>query len=185
MLVPTIPGTAIEDAMCSLAIDAFGEQDPSGTKFEGLLRAVEDHVRGEAGALAQYEQLATAAHDPAVEFVMRLILDDEQRHHGLLGRIATSLRDALYWTHSHDALPPSSSPREPLNGDWLRVAATLIKEERDGARALRALATRERGINDGLDSLLLEMMALDSEKHARLLRFVQRRLERRARAGKV
>jgi hypothetical protein len=55
----------------------------------------------------------------------------------------------------------------------------LIKEEQDGARALRDLAARERGIDSGLDSLLLEIMALDSDKHARLLQFVQRRLARR------
>ena len=45
-----------------------------------------------------------------------------------------------------------------------------------------ALAQREKGIDAGLDSLLLEMMAMDSEKHARLLQFVQQRLEQRARA---
>jgi hypothetical protein len=44
------------------------------------------------------------------------------------------------------------------------------------------LAARERGIDGGLDSLLLEMMALDSEKHARLLQFVERRLVRASHA---
>lgn len=46
---------------------------------------------------------------------------------------------------------------------------------------MRDLAQREKGIDAGLDSLLLEMMATDSEKHARLLQFVQQRLEKRAR----
>jgi len=60
----------------------------------------------------------------------------------------------------------------------------LIDEEKTGARALRGLAQRERGLGGGLDSLLLEMMAMDSDKHARLLHFVQRRLEARTRAAK-
>jgi hypothetical protein len=47
---------------------------------------------------------------------------------------------------------------------------------------MRNLAQREKGIDAGLDSLLLEMMAMDSKKHARLLQFVQQRLEKRARA---
>ena len=47
---------------------------------------------------------------------------------------------------------------------------------------MRHLAQQEKGIDDGLHSLLLEMMAMDSEKHARLLQFVVQRLEKRARA---
>ncbi len=48
---------------------------------------------------------------------------------------------------------------------------------------MRSLAEQEKGIDAGLDSLLLEMMAMDSEKHAHLLQFVQQRLEQRARAA--
>src|SRR5207302_2329086 len=64
------------------------------------------------------------------------------------------------------------------------AGARLIDEEKTGAQALHGLAQREKGLGGGLDSLLLEMMAMDSEKHARLLLFVQRRLEARAGAGK-
>jgi hypothetical protein len=57
----------------------------------------------------------------------------------------------------------------------------LIEEEHTGARYLRKLANEENGIHSGLHSLLLEMMAMDSEKHARLLKFVHDRLAKRAR----
>ena len=64
-----------------------------------------------------------------------------------------------------------------------RVSArVLIEEENTGARYLRKLANEEKGIDAGLHSLLLEMMAMDSEKHARLLQFVQARLDARASA---
>lgn len=58
----------------------------------------------------------------------------------------------------------------------------MIEEENTGARYLRKLANEEKGIDAGLHSLLLEMMAMDSEKHARLLKFVHDRLTARARA---
>jgi len=64
------------------------------------------------------------------------------------------------------------------------LAATtraLIEEERTGARYLRGLAHREKKIDSGLHSLLIEMMAMDSDKHARLLQFVLDRLAARAR----
>jgi hypothetical protein len=172
---PSTPVTPSEDAIVALRTD----RDES--KVERLLQAIEDHIRGEADALVEYERLAQVSQDLAVELVMRLILDDEQRHHALLGRIATSLHDALYWTHSADALP-ASAPQEPPAPELASLARTLIREEQNGARALRELAVRERGIDGGLDSLLLEMMALDSEKHARLLQFVERRLARASHA---
>jgi rubrerythrin len=171
---------AFEDALCALRLDSLTEHDPDGSRMEHLLHVIESHIRGEASALVDYERLAVASNDGAVGVVMRLILEDEERHHGLLGRIATSLRDAVYWTRSDDALPSSVSPRESLSPELLTLVRALIKEEQDGARTLRDLAARERGIDDGLHSILLEMMALDSEKHARLLHFVQRRLQRRS-----
>jgi rubrerythrin len=164
------PAFPIDEALIVLA------SHPDDSRIELLLRTMEQHIRGEAGALVQYERLAQVS-DPIVSLVMQLILEDEQRHHALLERIAATLRDALNWTRSADAFP-STMPTEGVAPELASLARTLIKEEQDGARALRELAARERGIDGGLDSALLEMMALDSEKHARLLQFVQRRLAR-------
>jgi hypothetical protein len=61
------------------------------------------------------------------------------------------------------------------------VVRALIAEEHTGARHMRDLAKREKGIRAGLHTLLLEMMAMDSEEHARLLQFVQERVAVRAR----
>ena len=148
--------------------------------LERLLRAVDTHAAAEQEALGQYEYLAETSGDPVIALVMRLILDDEVRHHGLLHRMATTLRDALEWTSSAAALPKAGTAQEPVPGAFVGLARSLIEEERTGARHLRRLAEQEKDINGGLDSLLLEMMAMDSDKHARLLQFVQRRLESRA-----
>ncbi len=51
------------------------------------------------------------------------------------------------------------------------------------ARGIARLANSSKGLGAGLDSLLLEMMAMDSDTHARLLEFVQDRLARRAKAS--
>jgi hypothetical protein len=47
---------------------------------------------------------------------------------------------------------------------------------------MRDLARREKRVGSELHTLLLEMMAMDSEKHARLLEFVRDRLAGRDRA---
>jgi len=164
--------------------DLIGEYDPSGQTFVRLLDAVERHASLELEALGQYEHLAQASGDPVIALVMRLILEDEERHHGLLKRISSTLRDALNWTYSPDALPRVTTPATSTDEDLPALARALIDEEKTGAQALRGLAQRENGLGGGLDSLLLEMMAMDSEKHARLLQFVQRRLAARARTAK-
>jgi hypothetical protein len=134
----------------------------------------------EQDALAQYEYVRTASGDPVIALVMQLILEDEQRHHGLLKRIEATLRDALDWTHSPAALPSSTAPRLPLPAHLVETTNALIKEERTGAHYLRELAHRNKDASAGLQSALIEIMAMDSDKHARLLQFVHDRLASRA-----
>jgi hypothetical protein len=172
----------VVDGFYGLPLKISETHGPEPGSIEWLLNAVEHHASAEADALIQYEELAEASGDPIIALVMRLILDDEQRHHGLLKRIEASLRDALYWSHSPASLPTSSTPHKPRRTDLAAIARGLVAEEHGGARKMRELADREKGIGGGLHSLLLEMMAMDSEKHARLLQFVQDRLHAQATA---
>jgi len=174
----TVP---ILEGFTGLPAETRPEHGPAVGTVEYLLQAVERHAAAERQALDQYEYLGTASGDPVVALVMRLILEDEERHHNLLKRIESSLRDALNWTHSIDALPATGQPGAPASNELAGAARALIEEERTGARYIRGLAQLEKGIDSGLHSLLLEMMAVDSEKHARLLEFVYERLAARAR----
>jgi hypothetical protein len=175
------------DVQFAESLYALGVKDelnggpPTGT-VEWLLQVVERHAAAEQDALGEYAFVAEASADPVVALVMRLILDDEVRHHGLLQRMEATLRDALEWTHSPSALPTSTLPEQPLTCDLVTQTRALIDEERTGAKMLRELAHKEKAIDAGLHSVLLEMMAIDSDKHARLLEFVQNRLEARASA---
>jgi rubrerythrin len=169
-------------------VDSFGgfpvetrpSHGPQPGTVEWLLDAIERHATAEQDALDQYEYLGTASADPVIALIMRLILEDEERHHGLLKRMEASLRDALDWTYSANALPSSATPQRPVAKELEQAARALIEEEHTGARYLRSLARDEKGIDGGLHSLLLDMMAMDSEKHARLLQFVHDRLAARA-----
>jgi hypothetical protein len=167
------------DGYSGLPVTAQPRSGPRQGTIEWLLESVERHAAAEADSLVLYEEIKQESGDPVVALVMGLILEDEERHHGLLLRMEASLRDALNWTHSASALPTAVSSRTPRARDLGAVARELVAEERTGARKMRELARSEKGISAGLDSLLLEMMAMDSEKHARLLEFVHDRLARR------
>jgi rubrerythrin len=148
-----------------------------GSPFEQLVDAIETHVVQEAASLAAYRQLADTASDAVVAMLMRLVLEDEERHHELMKRIVADLRDGLYWTQSVEALPDATIPRGVDSARALAAVHEFIREERDGVRQLQDLAHKSARINEGLDSLLLEMMAMDSQKHERILRFIERRLQ--------
>jgi rubrerythrin len=172
---------AVIEGYSGFPIQTQFEHGPQRGTLEWLLDAVERHATAERDALDQYESIGVASGDPVIALVMRLVLEDEERHHGLLKRIEASLRDALNWTHSPNALPASGTPQQPVPSDLAAATRVLIEEEHTGARYLRGVAHLEKDIDSGLHSLLLEMMAMDSEKHARLLQFVLNRLISRAR----
>jgi hypothetical protein len=156
---------------------------PQPGSVEWLLNAIERHAAAEAGALEQYEYVSRESGDPVIALVMRLILEDEERHHGLLKRMEATLRDALDWTRSPNALPSSGVPRAPVEQELAEAVRSLIDEENSGARYMRGLARQEQQVGSDLHALLLEMMALDSEKHAKLLGFVRERLVARSQTG--
>src|SRR5215207_4214842 len=165
-------------AMYELPYSAAVADEPPGSPIERLRATVDAHARAEATALGQYEYLAESSGDPVVALVMRLVLEDEERHHGLLRRIETTLSDALNWTRSPNALP-TGAPAQGQAPALVELTRVLVAEEHTGAKILRKLAEQQRAIDGGLHSLLIDMMAMDSEKHAMLLQFVQRRLESR------
>ena len=172
----------VVDGYAGFPVDIHETYGRARGTVEWLLDAIERHALAERDALQQYVELATASNDPVIALVMRLILEDEERHHGLLKRMEASLRDALDWTYSPEALPSAGMPHQPVASGLAETARALIDEERMGARFLRNLARQDKRIDGGLPSLLLEMMAEDSDKHARLLQFVRDRLAARARA---
>src|SRR6266567_3350680 len=132
--------SSVIDGYSGFPIEARPEHGPQRGTVEWLLNAVERHASAERDALDQYDYIGTASGDPVIALVMRLILEDEERHHGLLKRMEASLRDALYWTRSQESLPRTRTPQEPLSSDLASVARVLVAEEHNGARAMRELA---------------------------------------------
>ena len=157
----------------------LNEPEPDGVAIEQLFTAVEAHAHRKAQSLERYQQLAERSEDPVTTLVVRLIVGNEENQRRLLDQLSLTLRDQFKWTQSPDDLPNGAPPTRPIDPDLIEISRGLIREEHVSADQLRALADRERGLNGGLDSLLLEAVAMSNAIHAQMLRFVQRRLERR------
>ena len=169
---PTFPDQAVLFGMIAEA--------PEAPLVERVLEAFERHAAAEADSIGLYDQIARTSPDPVVALLMSLVHEDELRHHGLLERMAARLRDDLRWTHSPEALPSGTVTRVASPNETPEVVAELAREEHEGVQHLRKLAHEVSSLHNGLLALLLEMMALDSEKHEKVMRYIARRLESRA-----
>ena len=111
-LVPV--GTLLD----GITADQIGEHDPSGQTFIRLLGAIEYHARSRSTRWLNTSIWPRRAATRSIAMVMRLILEDEECHHGLLKRISSTLRDARDWTYSPDACPKLESESDGTTGVW-------------------------------------------------------------------
>ncbi len=169
---PTFPDQAVLFGMIA--------EPQEAPLVERVLEAFERHAASEEDSVGLYAEIADTSPDPVIALLMSLVHEDELRHHGLLERMAARLRDDLRWTHSPDALPSGALVRAAGPNETPEVLNRLAKEEREGVDHLRRLAHEVSNLHSGLLALLLEMMALDSEKHEKVMRYIARRLEVRA-----
>jgi hypothetical protein len=160
-----------DDSVLDARLDGWRNPDPCGCELQQLVHSVKRHAQDEAGSIAAYERIQHACGDPAIAGVLGVILEDEQRHHAMLERVAARLQAEFNWSVTR--VPDASVSDQTVTAAELRA---LEQEERNGAQALRELAYRCRDSRDGLTAVLLESMAMDSEKHAHLLGFAERRL---------
>jgi rubrerythrin len=151
-------------------------EPPPQSAVERFLTALESHVGEEAEAVEAYRRLGDQTPDPVVRFLLRLVVEDENRHHRVLERMVGSLRSSLTWTPDLDGLPNTSPTSKPAPAESIAAARAFVDLEHEESRELRRLAHEEQRLGGGLYALLLEMMALDSEKHERIMRFIAGRL---------
>src|SRR5690606_24014468 len=83
---------------------------------EELVRILQQHMDSEREALREYGQIAEQATDDHVRFLVRMILDDEIRHHGVFADMASTLRAEVGQPTAEASLPAfrHSEDREAL-----------------------------------------------------------------------
>jgi hypothetical protein len=165
-----------------------GETTPPGTEMvplvgepialrmhpdlDRLLSAIQAHEVSEFDAVAAYRDLVREATDPVIRSLLRMLVNDEEHHHRVLRAIAMELRAITSTGGREMTLPPRGV--QPGAIESLRL---LARKEGEGVRELRTLADQAPGLLGGLFSLLLGLIALDSEKHELILLFVVKELE--------
>lgn len=138
--------------------------------------AFSTHVRDEVYVLEGYEALARLTDDPGTRYLLELILADERRHHEVFEELAASA--AVHPGPDAVTVPHAPHPEPELVPELLRHTRRFVELERSDATSLKALVRDLRPAGDELLwRLLVELMQLDTEKHLKILEYLERRLE--------
>src|SRR6266540_5335939 len=151
------------------AAPATATADLKGAWF---ISAIQSHEIAELDAIAVYRDLAARATDPVIAGLLRMLLQDEERHHGILQAIGMDSRLAS-GRYGYES-PKRRDAQTAQSVDLLR---NFARQERDGATELKRLANQAPQLVGDVFSLLLELMAMDSMKHEKVLSFIVRELE--------
>ena len=137
-----------------------------------LVELIVRHGKDEGELLATYEELAGASENEMAAYVIGLILEDERRHHRLLAEVA----NAAAWDRSSSAPFPSTPPLSPgIDGVLLAQTRKLLAAEQADYRELRRIRRKVQPYADTtLWGLIIDMMLLDTKKHATMLRFLEK-----------
>lgn len=145
---------------------------------ERLLDQLEAHEESERALLSDYRYAARFGSDRGVDFLMNLILEDEERHHRLMRTMASDVRSALLWHAPGDPLPDVGSTRQAA-ANLLVQTEQFLEVEDQSADQLRHLKKAVKGVNSGLLELIVDGMERDTQKHIGILKFIRKELEAR------
>jgi len=113
---------------------------------EELYRHLSQHISAEAEFIGDYRQRAEAADTPeAARYLIRLVLEDEERHHRILHQLLTALSNGIAWRADRDAVPSLPYRADP---ELAAVTARFLAAERADQKQLRALRDELRPFRD-------------------------------------
>jgi hypothetical protein len=139
-----------------------------------VVGVLERHGREEGELLEQYQRFADEAESPMARYLVKLIIEDERRHHRVLEDLANTVAWGRINAGPTDVVPVYP---EAIASDSALKSETrkLLRHELHDRTALRRLRRRLRSFGDApLWVLLIDLMLADTAKHIKILRFVLR-----------
>jgi hypothetical protein len=144
---------------------------PASNATQQVLATLTSLDRHEDETLAAYRLLAERTEDDAVRYVVRLLIEDEERHQQLSAEMVRWLQ-ILVDAASTGAGRPAG--RRRTTRAFLDTTRHLIDLERDDARELRELRSELRSVPaTSLIHVLANLMLDDATRHIQVLRFLR------------
>ena len=135
------------------------------------------HGQREGAALASYQRLADDSSDEGIKYLVRLILEDEERHHRVILEMLNQLHSFVWDVELRPSVPGRLKPLDP---SLLEATRQLLAMEKADAKELRRLRKELRhGPRSSLLPLLVNLMIHDTAKHIEILQFIRAHASRR------
>ena len=139
-----------------------------------VVEALDQHGREEGELLERYKRFGDESELPAVRYLVRLVLEDEQRHH----RVLEDLANTIGWGSVKGApeqVVPAFPWKNRCDEDLRSETQALLEHELRDRTKLRRLRRRLRTYGDvTMWELLIDLMRLDTAKHIRIFRLILR-----------
>jgi rubrerythrin len=120
--------------------------------------------------------MAEGSRKPLVEFLLGLIIADEEKHHRVTQAMLSTLKGDVLWTRPKEAIQGLTELRDG-HEEIVKLADDFIRVEKEGIEEYKKLIRESKGYYKDLFVLLLESMIRDSEKHVAILEFLRKRLK--------
>lgn len=143
------------------------------SKVEQLMNEFEAHESGEKQFTQRYKEIAEKTENPFIQFLLRLIISDEEKHYVLTHAMASTLKGSLNWTRPQEVVRGLYNLGEEKE-DLLKLTEDFVRLEKEGIKEYKKLKKECEGYYHGLFVLLLQAMIRDSEKHVEILEFLRK-----------
>ena len=152
-------------------------REPDHTVDNALIDILRSHGKREGAALDSYQRLAEQSEDEGLRYVMRLIMEDEARHHQQISEMLNNLLSFVSELDIQPRVPGMSLRDDPVLRE---ETERLLAFEKEDAKELRRLRKElRRGQGYPLLPLLVNLMLHDTAKHIDILRFIRSRARQR------
>ncbi|HVC15088.1 MAG TPA: hypothetical protein VND62_09545 [Acidimicrobiales bacterium] len=154
-----------------MAITEEDDRRPDRAAVHALYDMVSTHADRENAVLDAYQRLVEKSEDEGLRYLVRLIMDDETRHHQQASEMLNELHSFVNDLDVQPRLPSLGARHD----DALREQTDrLLAIEKEDAKELQRLRKELRG-NGGyaLFSLLVNLMVHDTAKHIEILKFIR------------
>jgi hypothetical protein len=148
------------------------EETGGSTSDKRLVEHLARHGKDEGAMLERYQHFADTSPSAATRYLVKLLMEDEHRHHRILAEIANAA--AWGWgDNSPEPAVPDLHGHAAETPEMVAATRELLAAEEEDKRELDRLKHELKPYADTtLWALLVDLMILDTEKHARILRFI-------------
>ncbi|HVO92539.1 MAG TPA: hypothetical protein VMT22_06840 [Terriglobales bacterium] len=167
--IKAIASQRVEDAMWGIP------ESPEFSVVQNLMNEFKAHENDEAEWVKNYRRIADESDDSLVRFLLGLIIADEERHHQILDRMITRLKDDLASTRP-DQITQRKNVLAAKNTELRGMLERFLDVERRGIKEYQRLSKTSGGLGRDLFGLLCRTMIHDSLKHIGILEFLRRRM---------